>query len=57
MCDVSGAGWFQSLFFRLYLQRLVQAPPVIELDAFLSDVHSQATHLPLNKQGLTLLQN
>lgn len=40
MCDVSGAGWFQSLFFRLYLQMLVQAPPVIELDAFLSNVHS-----------------
>lgn len=36
------------VFLDIYLQKLVQAPLVIELGAFPSDVHFQATHLPLN---------
>lgn len=41
-------------FLDVYLQMLVPAPPVIEVDGFPSDMYFQATYLPL-KQGLPLL--
>lgn len=45
------------VFLDFYVQNPVQTPPVIGMDAFPSSVHFQPTHLPLNKQGLTLLRN